>query len=201
MRVGIFLLVWLCLAACCLAQSANFEDSEMYKRWDSSRNKAMAAINAGAEGKPDKKDPELENSLAGKKFQSGGLNLGKKTEGVEAYLYEQKVSSSGYKMTRSFLGLKNPWFGRKVYVAKDASLFSKSLIPNVDREVEAGTSMTREYYQAEKVVKTDDEIVKTQTFLGQGVAQGSLDKVTDRIGKEMTIEQVRELLNKGRSKQ
>ncbi|HRJ71192.1 MAG TPA: hypothetical protein PLS03_03145, partial [Terrimicrobiaceae bacterium] len=85
----------------------------------------------------------------------------------------------------------------KVYVAEKANVFSKSLIPNADREVEVGKSQTREYYQAEKSVKTGDEIVKTQPYFGRGAAQGAMDKLSERVGQDMTIDEVREILNKG----
>ena len=35
-------------------------------------------------------------------------------------------------------------------------------------------------------------------FLGRGGAQGSLDQIADKVKKEMTIDEVRELLNKPR---
>ncbi len=179
------------LAACipCLAQE---QEKTMLERIDQSRNKAMVAV------KTNKKDPSLASPLGGLEFKgSSDAALKNKKAAAMDFRYDQKVSSDDYKMVRSFFGLKNPWIGRKVYVAEKANVFSKSLIPNADREVEAGKSLTREYYQAEKVVKTGDEIVKTQPFLGKGAAQGAMDKLGERVGQDMTIDEVRELLNKG----
>jgi hypothetical protein len=40
--------------------------------------------------------------------------------------------------------------------------------------------------------------VRTSSYLGQGSSQGRLDQISDKIDKNMTIEQVREMLNKNR---
>lgn len=164
----------------------------MLERIDQSRAKAMVAV------KTNKKDPSLASPLGSREFQgSNDAAFKKKKAAAMDFRFDQKVAPGDYKMVRSFFGLKNPWFGRKVYVAEKANVFSKSLIPNADREVEVGKSQTREYYQAEKSVKTGDEIVKTQPYFGRGAAQGAMDKLSERVGQDMTIDEVREILNKG----
>ena len=43
-----------------------------------------------------------------------------------------------------------------------------------------------------------EEPMKTSTYPARGKAQGSVNQFSDKIDKNMTIEQVREILNKSR---
>lgn len=185
------------------AQFHLYPESEAVQRWDSSTKKAIAAVNEYAESKPGKKkkkkpDPSLANPLGSKTFEGGGgLNVKKEVQ-ENAFLYDEKVSEKKFRGSRKFLGIKNPWFGEKIYDAKDASLWSKSVVPNADREFSAGEVETRSARQSEKALETDTEVVPVRPYPGRGGAQGAMDKITDSMKKEMSIEEVRELLNKNR---
>jgi len=207
MRIGIPIFCSLAVTVCVHAQSsvdpASYANSPFMQRIDSPTKKAIAAINEYAEGKPGKKkgkpDPSLANSMGGKTFEGGGgLDVKKKSSMENSFLYDEKVTEEKYRGSRKFLGIKNPWFGKKVYDAKEASLWSKSVVPNANREFGTETVETPAAYQADKAMVTGPEVVRTRPFLGQGGAQGSMNKITESMKKEMTVEEVRELLNKNR---
>ncbi len=145
-----------------------------------------------------KPDMSLLNPMNGKKFDPGGSSLGKRDAGSSKFLYDQKLSTEKYRTVRSFLGLKNPWLGRMVYDSRQASLWPKSLVVNTGKKIPVESAETQKFYQADKKAARREEPVKTSAYLGRGSVQGSLDQISDKIDKNMTIEQVRELLNKDR---
>lgn len=195
--LSIALLVFTCAGLLAQAQG-DVTNSEMYKRINGNLDKARAAINAGSEGKKTKADPSLVSSMNGKAFQGMRGGSFNRTTGGSDFRYEQKASPGNYKMTRTFFGIKNPWIGARTYESQKANLNEKGLITNVDRKFTDKNAQTKEFYQAEKkAAKQEDLSIKSDTsFIAKGKTQGSVDKVNERIGKEMTIEQVRDLLNK-----
>jgi len=72
------------------------------------------------------------------------------------------------------------------------------LVVNADTKIPAESARTEKFYQAEKEASRRREPVRTSSYLGQGSSQGRLDQISDKIDKSMTIEQVREMLNKNR---
>lgn len=177
MRTGPFIILWLLACACCIAQQAD--------------KKLLDRVTA-------KPDMSLVNSMDGKKFNGAGFSISKKAAGPSEFLYDQKLSAEKYRSVRSFLGLKNPWFGKKVYDSSQASLWSKSLVVNAGKKVPVESAQTRRFYQSGKKAAEREDPVKTSAYLGRGSAQGSLDQISEKIDKNMTIEQVREILNKNR---
>jgi hypothetical protein len=177
MRACLSLLFYFLAGACCLAQQ---DDKKLLDR---------------ATGKP---DMSLINPMNDKRFQGEGFSLGKKAADPSKFLYYQKLSAQKYHSVRSFLGVKNPWFGRVVYDSRQASLWSKSIVVNADKKVPVESAKTQKFYQADKQAARREEPVKAPAYLGRGSAQGSLDQISDKIDKNMTIEQVREILNKDR---
>ncbi|HEY5770511.1 MAG TPA: hypothetical protein VIS71_11760 [Terrimicrobium sp.] len=145
-----------------------------------------------------KPDMSLLNSMNGKKFDPGGSPLGKRAAESSKFLYDQKLSTEKYRTVRSFLGLKNPWLGKMVYDSRQVSFGSKSSAANAGKTFPVESADARKFYQADKKAARRDEPVKTSAYLGRGSAQGSLDQISDKIDKNMTIEQIRELLNKDR---
>jgi len=169
--------LWLLAGACCLAQQ---DDKKLLQR---------------VTAKP---DMSLINPMNEKKFYGGGFFLNKKTAGLSKFMHDQKLSTEKYRNVRSFLGLRNPWFGKMVYDSNQANLWSKTLVINADKKIPVESAQTQKFYPAEKKAARREEPVKTSAYLGQGSAQGSLDQLSDKIDKNMTIEQVREILNKNR---
>lgn len=176
MRAVRFIVLWLFVCACCFAQQDN--------------KKLLERVLA-------KPDMSLINPMNEKKFDGGGFLL-KKAPKASPFLYDQKASTQKYRNVRSFLGFKNPWFGKRVYESNQASVWSKTLIVNADTQFPVESARTSKFYQADKKASRREDPVKTSTYLGRGSAQGRLDQISEKIDKNMTIEQVREILNKNR---
>ena len=97
--------------------------------------------------------------------------------------------------TRSFLGLKNPWFGEKVFAAKPEGALSKYDVKN------AGLNKTTDvsgYYAATKNASLGSPVVPVSAYVPAPAAEGAVSRITDKITKKMTIDDIRELLNKPR---
>ena len=139
----------------------------------------------------------LESSLSTRSYQGGSDARGRKSASVSPFLFDQKYAAKKFESGRSFFGIKNPWFGEKVFNAGEAGLWSKSLVANSDRKVSAGQTGTKSFASEGKAAPAEAP-VETKVFIAQGSAQGSVSGVSDRIHKEMTVEEVRELLNKNR---
>jgi hypothetical protein len=135
----------------------------------------------------------MSSPLNGKKFEGTG-DLKIKTSDVGgAYRGSKGYGSDSY-TTRSFFGLKNPWFGKKVMKTDSANLWSKSLVANADKKFAVDAASIREFPQAKKSAQGTNHIVEKKTFIVEGKAQGSLDQTK----QQLTIDEVREILNKNR---
>jgi hypothetical protein len=200
MRVFVFLLSWVVVLITCHAQNRvdmnYYQGSEMVDRWNSATKKAIAATQPDMTGsrKRKKPDPLLTNQYQGKTFEGGGGNFDKKLSGQKEFLYDQKTTAANTVATRSFFGLKNPWFGKKVMDTGKASLWSKTAVANADKKYPLEGVETRGYYQAEKKALGRTEAVPTRQAEVSAKAQGVVESVSQ--SSNLTIEQVRELLNK-----
>lgn len=171
-----------------------YPNSDMVQRWNSSTQKAIAATKPEPVGrKPKKPDPNLVSSLSGRKFDGSIGKFDRKASGQNAFLFDQKVAPSNFG-TRSFFGLKNPWFGRKVAQTDTASLWSKTEVANANRKYPLEAAQVREFYQADKKATEPADPVPTRAIKPDGKSQGFLTTVSEQ--KNLTIDQVRELLNK-----
>jgi len=128
---------------------------------------------------------------------SSSLNIkGSQTEKASAYLGAKKFGGADSFTTRSFFGLKNPWFGKKVYSADSASLLSKSLVANADKKYEVSTTPEKAYKDAKKQAQKSTPVVGQREFIPEGSAQGALDQA--KANKNLSIDDVRSILNKNR---
>lgn len=173
----------LILAGCCLTASAMAQKQEktLAERLDPRTSVDMS----------------LENSMNGKAFKGvGGTDVTKKSSLLKAYAIDKKVTEKSYG-TRSFLGIKNPWIGSRTYESKEVSLLSKSLVANIDRKVAVTNAEADQFNLADKKIPKADAVVKTRASTEKGVAQGAMDMLSEK-NKDMTIDEVREILNKSR---
>lgn len=198
MRVTLSLFVWLIASAACYAQGARnidlYPNSDMVQRWNSATKKAIAATQPQATGKkPRKGDPLLTNSFQSKTFEGAGGNFDKKLSGQKDFLYDKKTSTNKFS-TRSFFGLKNPWFGQKVADTGKASLWSKTEVANANKKFPIDSASTKEFYQADKKANERMTPYETGSTKVEPKAQGLLSGISEQ--KNLTVEQVRELLNK-----
>ena len=135
-----------------------------------------------------------------KTFQSGG-DMGIRPAAISenSFKYESKGLTSTFKTSRSFLGIKNPWIGKSVYNSKTAPVWTKSLVENSGKTFATNGDMQVKGYNDSKksaAASNNAAVTKTSAASIQGTAQGSV--LSERAKKEMSIEEVRELLNKNR---
>jgi hypothetical protein len=100
--------------------------------------------------------------------------------------------------TRSFLGIKNPWFGNRVFETKTAALSKSGGLGKLDAAYPVRDALTREFPSSEKQANLGNSTVPVRPFLVRGESQGALEQLSTKINKEMTIDDIRELLNKPR---
>lgn len=121
----------------------------------------------------------------GREFQDGGEYTGVKAARTKGFT------------TREFLGIRNPWFGKRVYTTEAARDLNRYVL--ADRDYSSRSFETRaavdEGRSAPLREATGDE--NTREFLARGKAQGSIDAVNPS-GGSLTIDEVRELLNRPR---
>lgn len=103
--------------------------------------------------------------------------------------------------TRSFLGIKNPWLGKTVYETSTSRL-AKQTARESKGTYETESYAVREYAEGRKAdVKDSSEKLPKSTaprpYLVPGKAQGAMDRFTQNLHKDLSIEEVQALLNKG----
>jgi hypothetical protein len=144
-------------------------------------------------------DMELGSGMQDKEFSGGGgFAAGGSVDGSRTFGGTRDASTGEFSGMRSFLGIKNPWFGSKVFDAGEAPLFSSGMADTLLRGYDTRQAGTKAYRDAGREAAVDGDGVAVREFVVRGAAQGSLDSITGRIHQEMTIDEVRELLNKPR---
>lgn len=138
------------------------------------------------------------NPMQNQAYAAGAY--GTKTFAANNYAGVKDASTRTYE-TRSFLGIKNPWFGRKVFATDDNRLAKRSAR-------EGGETFATETYAVREFGRSRPATENTQPvaaaaaprpYLVPGKTQGALDRFTENLQKDLTVDDVRELLNKGRS--
>jgi len=142
-----------------------------------------------------KPNRDLGNPLQNKSFAATGSIPLNSSPAAGQGGYGTKDAAVKEFSTRSFLGLKNPWFGSKVFATKGAAS-----MPFYDVK-SAGfnkTANTTAFYSGTKTASLGSPIVPVTTFVPAPAAQGAVSRISDKINDKMTIDEVRELLNKNR---
>lgn len=178
MRGVLPIILWLLAASCCLAQEQEIKLSNILER-------NMADIKSG------KASP-----LTNKAFQSSTtMDLKKSGDEKMSYRDRKKGFGSDPFTTRSFFGLKNPWFGKKVFKSDAAGPWSKTSVTDANEKYKVETAKTDAFAQSKKKVNTSSQVVESKPFLGKGAVQGALDAENPKK-KDLSIDDVREILNK-----
>jgi len=99
--------------------------------------------------------------------------------------------------SRSFFGIKNPWFGQRTYDAKTADLTSRGGA-EIAKSYRVKETAVSSYSASARKANPSAAEVPLKPFLVPGEAQGAMQQISDKVRKEMTIDDVRELLNKPR---
>lgn len=134
------------------------------------------------------------NPLASKKFEGGnGMDLKKKSTDEKSTFATKDFTSEKFQ-TRSFLGIKNPWFGNKVYDTK-SDYWAKEASQEKDKKFAVDEARMKSFEQGKKEAVLNGSTIETKTFTERGRAQGALK---DDQRENLTIDDVREILNKNR---
>jgi hypothetical protein len=143
-------------------------------------------------------DMQLGNPLQSKSFSSvGGPGLKSAPFADKTHSTAQSGTLREFSGTRSFLGIRNPWFGQRAYDAKPASLASRVGLQTSKPYPLKGAS-AKPFSNAEKNANASKPAFASKPFLLDGEAQGAMRQISEKVKKEMTIDDVRELLNKPR---
>jgi hypothetical protein len=144
-------------------------------------------------------DRTLANSMQGKSYGATGTAATAPFQGgARSFSGGDKAAVKSFTDTRSFFGIKNPWFGSKVHTTRESPLVKKGSQALVERAFPVSNADTRTSPLASKKSPSATGTVPTGEFALRGAAQGALDTVTDKVHRKMTIDDVRELLNNAR---
>jgi hypothetical protein len=142
-----------------------------------------------------KPNMELGSSLRSKSFSgTSAVPLRASPVAGQAFYGVKEASIKDFS-TRSFLGLKNPWFGSKVFAAKDAASISAYDVKQAGFHKAADAAG---FYGATKGADFGSPVVPVTTFVPAPAAQGGVSRISDKINNKMTIDEVRDILNKNR---
>lgn len=159
-------------------------------------------------------DPNRSGVGAARKFGTGGAR-------VKDFNFQQKVGAEGY-VTRDFRGAKANAAAERKFATADANAKGRYTIPNADQRVCDKAATTKALWDGTKVAETRDLHDGKRPFLGP--ESKNLSKITDpkemanwraggggeqvtygngtveRLGtlKQLSIDDVRELLNKNK---
>ena len=144
-------------------------------------------------------DRNQASQFQNKSFGSTGSSWVKQASmASNSYQGVKEARIKGYSDVRSFLGVKNPWLGKKVYGAGSSTYQTQGWLADKDATYRVKDAKTGSFSSASKTASTPSSAVPTQAFTLRGAAQGALDQDSSKLHKEMTIDEVRELLNKSR---
>ncbi|MEX1111467.1 MAG: hypothetical protein WEB31_06665 [Chthoniobacterales bacterium] len=141
-------------------------------------------------------NPKVEeaNPMGAKAFSSTSFSL-KKFEGSGEYRGVKPARTKEY-TTRKFLGIRNPWFGRKVYETGAARELTKYVLS--DKEFASRTVDPKSAPEEGREALQFDGEVDTRQFLGRGKSQASLSQAYGQGSAPLSLDDVRELLNRNR---
>ncbi len=140
-------------------------------------------------------DMDLQSSFAGKSF-AGRSFASREFRGADGYAGVKSAETKEF-ATRKFLGIRNPWFGKKVYEtdsARDLRRYALADRGYATKSVEAKSSRDAGR-QAPASGKTEADA--TRSFLGRGKSQDSLS-TSNPTGGALSMDEVRDILNRSR---
>lgn len=143
-------------------------------------------------------DMQLGNPLQSKSYEAAtGINIKRVYYAEKNFSTSQSGAVKDFSGVRSFFGIKNPWFGKLTYDAKPATLGANSgFDPAKSYNVKSAATVPFKFPSTAS--QSPSQAVSTKSFLMQGKASGAMQQLSEKVRKEMTIDEVRELLNKPR---
>lgn len=133
------------------------------------------------------------NPMGGKQYEGASFSTRKFAGGGE-YAGIKSARTKEF-ATREFLGIRNPWIGKKTHVTTSAPGI-RSYAPG-DKGFATRGVETRESPDAARKDMQSGKAADTRRFLGRGKSQKALDAEYPQ-GSAMTIDEVRDLLNRNR---
>jgi hypothetical protein len=139
---------------------------------------------------------ELTNPMQAKSFEGGGgVKIKTASIGKTPYDAGKPANLKEFSGARSFLGIKNPWFGNRVFETKAAPLSGAA---NLNSSFPVRDASSGEFSASDKKARVASSDLNLRPFLISGKSAQGLDQISDKISKEMTIDDIREILNKPR---
>lgn len=132
------------------------------------------------------------NAMGAKQFETSAFAASEFRGGE--YAGVKSARTKEYR-TRSFLGIPNPWFGKKVYQTQAARELTRYVLSDKafsSRSFEAGAAP-----DANRAAAQSDRAAETRGFFGRGKSQAALD-ASRPAGAPLSLDQVREVLNRPR---
>jgi len=138
-----------------------------------------------------KPDMTLQNTAQNKKFIADGASINKKAT-VGTFYFQEKSNSRSFSNTREFSARQ---FNSEAFQGTRAAsgISSQQPIGNSQLSYSTRPARVRDAHDADKAA-TSRAFAENRPFLGQGKSQ----KALNRKNAPLTIEQVRELLNKNK---
>lgn len=133
------------------------------------------------------------NPMGGKAFEAASFST-KKFNATREYGGVKSMATKEFG-TRSFLGIRNPWFGKKTYETRAARELTRYVLS--DKSFASKSVDVKSSRDAGKRAAGLDGAVDARDFLARGKSQKSLDNAYPS-GKPLSVEEVRELLNRNR---
>lgn len=147
-------------------------------------------------------DPNQVSAMQNIAFQDAGVlslspaRMGSRRTGNYA---DRPFRSGEFAWTRSFLGIKNPWLGTRVFSMREAAAPMRSGLSKTTRAYPVrDLADARASRDAGKKAATGQDLVTPRAFPVRGTAQGAINAEHGNVSKKMTVEEVRELLNRNR---
>jgi hypothetical protein len=139
--------------------------------------------------KVDQANPMGDKTFSGTTFSAKKFDAGGEYRGVKAARTKEYT-------TRKFLGIRNPWFGKKVFETDAARELTKYVLSDKEfasRAVEPKAAPE----EGREALQFDGEIDARQ-FLGRGKSQTALNQRYSQGSTPLSLDEVRELLNRNR---
>lgn len=140
-------------------------------------------------------DRDRANPMGAKEFASKPFE-GRKFEGTGEFTGVKSARTKEF-VTREFLGIRNPWFGKKVFATEGVADLHRYAV--ADRRYGTRSVETRTLREGEKTARVDNrtEAVAARSYLGRGKSQALINTAYPSQGP-MTVDEVRDLLNRPR---
>ena len=140
-------------------------------------------------------DRDRANPMGAKAFSAKPYE-GRKFQGPGEYTGVKSARTKEF-TTREFLGIRNPWFGKKVYATEAARELNRYVL--ADRGFGSRSVETRAARDEDKsaLLRDTTGADNARAFPARGKAQGSIDAAYP-AGGALTLDEVRELLNRNR---